>query len=259
MHPGFDFDMVGGVARLRFNRPQTRNALTRATTNAVHGVLSALDSDPQCRVFVMEGSGGAFLAGADIGELSRLRADRPELIAMYRELRATQELLYRLRPPTIAAIDGFCMGAGLSFALACDLRVATARSEFGAPPARLGLLYSESEVMRLALRVGTARARELLFTGRRVKAEEALRIGLIERLTADDALEDSLTQWLGQIGGSSQASIRATKAQLLRLERAAAPAPSGDGEAEEAFFGADAAEGMLAFAERRIPHFGGST
>jgi enoyl-CoA hydratase/carnithine racemase len=259
MNPGFEFNNLDGVARLRFTRPETRNALTRSTTHALHGVLSAVAGDRGCRVFVIEGSGGAFIAGADIGELNRLRGDRNELIAMYRELRATQELLYGLPPPTIAAVDGFCMGAGLSFALACDLRIATARSEFGASPARLGLLYSETEVARLAMRVGTARARELLFTGRRVKADEALRLGLVERLTADGALDGALADLLGQLAANSQESIRATKAQLLRLERAAGGAAHADGEAEEAFFGPDAAEGFLAFMERRAPHFGGSS
>jgi enoyl-CoA hydratase/carnithine racemase len=257
MNPGFEFQIDKGIARLRFTRPETRNALTRSTCRELHAVLAEIAEGLDCRVFVMEGSGGAFLAGADIAELNRLRSDRPELISMYRELRATQDLLYRLPPPTIALIDGFCMGAGLSFALACDFRFATSRSEFGASPARLGLLYSSTEIWRLALRVGGAHARDMLFTGRRVAAAEALGMGLIERVTDDDSLEAALTELLAQLEAGAPSSIRKTKAQLLELERRSAPEPGEDTEAEEAFFEADAAEGFLAFIERRAPRFKG--
>jgi enoyl-CoA hydratase/carnithine racemase len=255
MHPGFEFGMSKGVARVTFTRPETRNALTRATCRALHGVLAGLAGDPACRLFIIQGSGGSFMAGADIAELNLLRDDRTELIGMYRELRATQELLYGLAPPTLALIDGFCLGAGLSFALACDLRIATPRSEFGASPARIGLLYSPTEVLRLALRVGTARARDLLFTGRRVTAEEALRLGLIERLTTEEGLEGALAELSAQLGSCSPASLRKTKSQLLRLERAMGSDLGDDSEAEEAFFGNDAAEGILAFLERRSALF----
>jgi enoyl-CoA hydratase/carnithine racemase len=249
--------MAQGVARLKFTRPETRNALTRSTCRALHSVLAELAGDTACRLFILEGSGGSFMAGADIAELSLLLGDRVELIAMYREMRATQELLYSLAPPTIALIDGFCLGAGLSFALACDLRVATPRSEFGASPAKIGLLYSPTEVLRLALRVGTARARDLLFTGRRVTAEEALRLGLIERLTTDAGLDGVAAELSAQLGSCSAMSLRKTKSQLLRLERSIGSDLGDESEAEDAFFEADAAEGMLAFMQKRSAQFKG--
>jgi enoyl-CoA hydratase/carnithine racemase len=126
---------------------------------------------------------------------------------------------------------------------------------FAAPPAKLGLIYSDTEVWRLALRVGTSRARDLLFTGRRVPAEEALRVGLIDRLTAANDLEGGLVELLGQLASSAQSSLRESKKQLLRFERTILNDAPGDAAAEEAFFGGDALEGMRAFLERRAPRF----
>ncbi len=117
------------------------------------------------------------------------------------------------------------------------------------------MLYSESEVARFAARVGNARAREWLFTGRRVAAAEALRHGLIEQLVAENGLESALLELIGQLRGCSPAAQRKTKAQLRRLESRAFDAAGGDQEAEDALFEADAAEGMRAFLERRPPRF----
>ena len=257
MASGLSLSIDGGVARLRLTRPQARNSLTQAVCSALCEALTALARDPACRILVVEGSGGSFASGADIAELDRLRGDPPQLIAMYRLLRETQELLYGLPRPTIALIDGFCLGAGLSIALACDLRLAATRRVFAASPCRIGLLYSDSEVRRLAMRIGTAGTRDLLFTGRRIFGAEALRLGLIERLSEPGELEESLTELVGQIDSCSQASLHKTKQQLLRLETAGGGVRRDDAEAEAAFFEADAAEGFAAFLQRRSPRFPG--
>jgi 2-(1,2-epoxy-1,2-dihydrophenyl)acetyl-CoA isomerase len=128
MEAGLIVAVEGGVARLKLTRPEARNSLTREVCAAMRRAFAAFDRDSACTIVVIEGSGGAFASGADIGELDRLRADPPQLRALYRELRATQELVYRFERLTIAAIDGYCIGAGLSLALACDLCIATPRS-----------------------------------------------------------------------------------------------------------------------------------
>jgi enoyl-CoA hydratase/carnithine racemase len=255
MESGVSLSLETGVARLRFTRPESRNTLTRGVCRELQSTLTAVGGDSSCRFLVIEGSGGAFASGADISELDALRDNPAELLALYRELRAVQELLYGMNRITIAVIDGFCMGAALSLALACDLRLATPRSVFSAPPAKLGLIYSDTEVWRLALRVGAAAARDLLFTGRRVAAEEALRLGLIQRLSAADDPEALLTEVLGELGSCSPVSLRKTKAQILRLEREGVHGLRTDEEAEAALFEPDAAEGMRAFLERRKPRF----
>jgi enoyl-CoA hydratase/carnithine racemase len=255
MDRGLKVDRVGGVVRLTLTRAEARNSLTRAVCAAMREALTAAAADPECRALVIEGSGGSFASGADLAELDRLRAQRAELLATYRELRATQELLYAFDRPTVAVVDGFCLGAGLSLALACDVLIATPRSVFAAPPARLGLVYSDREVWRLALRVGSARARDLLFTGRRVAAAEAFAVGLVGRLSAADGLDAVLDELLGQFAACAPRALRKTKRQILRFEREGAPGVRDDTLAEEALFAADAAEGICAFVERRAPRF----
>jgi enoyl-CoA hydratase/carnithine racemase len=245
----------GVITRFTLTRPDVRNSLTRSVCAALRAGLTAAAADAECRAVVIQGSGGCFASGADLAELTRLREQRDLLLATYRELRATQELVYAFDRPTVAAIDGFCLGAGLSLALACDLRLATRRSVFAAPPARLGMLYSDLEVWRLALRIGAARSRDLLFTGRRVAAEEAFAMGLIDRLSADDGLDAVLNELLEHVAACSPRSLRKTKSQLLRFEREGAPGARDDGLAEEALFEADAVEGIAAFLGRRPPRF----
>lgn len=255
MSAELDVATVNGVTRLTLTRPETRNSLTRTACAAIREALTAAAADPTCRAVVIEGSGGAFASGADLAEFQQLREQRSRLLVTYRELRATQELLYSLDRPTVAAVDGFCLGAGLSLALACDLVMATPRSVFAAPPARLGMLYSDREVWRLALRVGFARSRDLLFTGRRVGAREAFDLGLIERLSGADGLDAVLDEVLGQFAACSPGALRETKRQLLRFERSGAAAVGDDTLAEEALFAADAIEGIAAFLEHRPPRF----
>jgi enoyl-CoA hydratase len=255
MQSDLSIDTAGGVTRLTLTRPESRNSLNRALCGAIRTALSAAAADPQCRAVVLQGSGGCFASGADLAEFARPSEQRAFVLEGYRELRETQELLYALDRPTVAAIDGYCLGAGLSLALACDMRIATVRSVFAAPPARLGLLYSDQELWRLALRVGFARSRDLLFTGRRVAAAEALDLGLVERVTEVDALDTVLNELLEQFAACSPRSLRMTKQQLLRFEREGAAGVQGDKLAEEALFGMDGIEGIRAFLERRSPRF----
>jgi len=246
---------VDGVTRLTLTRPETHNSLTRSACAAIREALTAAAADPGCRAVVILGSGGAFASGADLAEFAQLREQRASLLASYRELRATQELLYALELPTVAAIDGFCIGAGLSLALACDLAIGTPRSVFAAPPARLGMVYSDREVWRLALRIGFARSRDLLFTGRRVSAQEAFELGLLQRLSGADGLDAVVDEVLGQFAACSPGALRKTKRQLLRFERSGAAAVGDDTLAEDSLFDADAIEGIAAFLERRPPRF----
>lgn len=255
MDSGLSVATASGVTILTLTRPETRNSLTRALCGALREALIAAAADPECRALVIEGSGGCFASGADLAELHRLSAQRELLLATYRELRATQELLYQFELPTVAAVDGHCMGAGLSLALACDLRIATPRSVFAAPPARLGLLYSDREVSRLALRVGFARSRDLLFTGRRVNATEAFELGLIERKCAADGLPAVLDELIQQFCACAPQALRKTKQQILRFERDGSRGVGDDALAEQALCDADGIEGMTAFVERRKPRF----
>jgi enoyl-CoA hydratase/carnithine racemase len=229
--------------------------LTESLCAAIRSALAAAAADPQCRALVVAGSGGSFASGADLAAMNEQREHRELLLANYRQLRETQELLYAFDRPTVAAVDGYCIGAGLSLALACDLRVATRRSVFAAPPARLGLLYSDREVWRLALHIGFARSRDLLFTGRRVSAEEAFRLGLIERVSEADGLDAALDALIQEFAACAPRALRKTKEQLLRFECDGAAGVRDDTAAEQALFEADGIEGIRAFLDRRTPRF----
>jgi enoyl-CoA hydratase/carnithine racemase len=255
MDSGLHVVTAHGVTRLTLARPESRNSLTRALCAEMHTALTAAAADREVRAVVIQGSGGCFASGADLTELGGLGEPRAVALATYRALRATQELLYTLDRPTVAAIDGFCLGAGLSLALACDIRIGTARSVFAAPPTRLGLVYSDRELWRLMLRIGAARSRDLLFTGRRVAAAEALELGLIERISESDALDAVLEALLAQFAACSPRALSDTKQQILRLEREGAAGVHDDTLAEEALFSADGVEGISAFLERRAPRF----
>jgi enoyl-CoA hydratase/carnithine racemase len=255
MNPDLSVVTAGGVTRLTLTNPKSRNSLHRSLCAAIRAALTSAAADPQCRAVVLQGSGGSFASGADLAELARPSEQRALVLEGYRELRATHELLYALDRPTVAAIDGYCLGAGLSLALACDLRIATPRSVFAALPARLGLLYSDQELWRLGLRVGFARSRDLLFTGRRVAAGEALEWGLVERLSEADALDTALNELLDQFAACSPRALCKTKQQILRFEREGAAGVQDDTLAEDALFEADGVEGVRAFLERRPPRF----
>jgi enoyl-CoA hydratase/carnithine racemase len=244
------------IMRLTLNRPAARNALTRTVCAQLSAAMAAAASATQCRALVIQGSGGSFASGADIGELNRLRGQRDALISYYRELRAVQEQLYSLPLPTIALVDGYCLGAGLSLAIACDLRLASTGSVFSAPPARLGLQYSDQEMFRLVGTVGAAATRDLLFTARRLSASEAFAIGLIGGEVEAEALEATLAELLRQLLACAPRTLRRIKEQLLRIEAGGGQrALHGDEAAEQWLLGEDAAEGMQAFAEKRAPRF----
>lgn len=253
---GLHVEHSGGITRLTLDRPEARNALTRQLCVALRESLSAAAGDASVRALVITGSGGSFASGADIAELDRLRADPEQLLAAYRELRATQEQLHEFPMPTVAVVDGYCIGAGLSLALACDLAVASERSVFSAPPLRMGLLYSDSEICRLLHRIGPARTRDLLYTGRRVEAAEALQLGLIDRVWPAERLLERLHALMASMAGSAPMALRSFKRQTLRLERLSSErSPAGDSAAERALFEPEAIEAMRAFLERRQPDF----
>lgn len=251
---GLQARRTGGVLHLTLCRPEKRNPLSGDTVAALYGALKSAAADDGCRLVILHGSGGSFASGADIAELRDLLEEPVRLRAYYRLLLATQELLRALPMPTVAAIDGYCIGAGLSLALCCDLRVSTPQSLFAAPPARLGLLYSNAEIARLMNQVGPAHARDLMFTGRMVRAREAAAMGLVERLTRVAEHETAVGLLAAQIEAASAYSIVHLKRRMLGLEGAdSAAAAAHDALAEDAFFRTEAAERLRAAHPGRPP------
>jgi 2-(1,2-epoxy-1,2-dihydrophenyl)acetyl-CoA isomerase len=248
-----------GVATLTFNRPERMNALsTPIMEGLLHG-LPRLAGDPGVRVIVLTGAGRAFCAGGDVKSMAEGGEERSAAEATVR-LRSRMEvsrILHELPKPTIAMINGPAAGAGLAFALACDLRIASASARLVTAFVKVGFSGDFGGSFFLTRLVGTAKARELYFTGRPVDAQEALSLGLVNRVVPDDQLADATMELARSLAQGPQIALSLMKrnlncaessglAELLDLE-AANQVLTGRTE--------DHREAAKAFVEKRAPMF----
>ena len=205
----------GRVVVLIVDRPEKRNALDRATVDAFRAALRELREDAALRALVVTGVERAFVAGADIAEMRERRAEDA--------LRAINSTLFRevedFPRPVIAAINGFALGGGCELALACDLRIAARSAKLGQPEVGLGILPGAGGCYRLMRLVGLGRAKELIFTGRVLGADEALALGLVEEVVEDDRLRARAVELARQIAAQAPLAVRLAKAALNAAAR----------------------------------------
>jgi len=248
---------AGPVATLELNQPEKHNAVSSAMWRALPEAVAAIEADAAIRVVLVRGAGGrAFSAGADISEFADVYSDAGRTEAYNAAVRAGQAALRHLQRPVIAVIDGVCVGGGCGIALACDLRFASSSARFAITPARLGLAYSYADTAQLVEKVGPARAKDILFSGRMLPAEEALAIGLIDRVIAAEELEGTVRNYAADLALLSQTSIRAAKAIVNMLVDDGAETPAEAARiADASFAGPDFEEGFRAFLEKRKPRF----
>ncbi|MBI2761423.1 MAG: enoyl-CoA hydratase/isomerase family protein [Chloroflexi bacterium] len=253
-------EVEGGIGWLTFNQPERRNAMSMEMWQGVGDAMEAFQHDPEVRVVVMKGAGGkAFVSGADISEFDQHRASA-EQRKVYAETNARgNRWLRRLDKPLVAMIEGFCIGGGLAVALTADVRIATPESQFGIPAAKLGLGYDFGGLATLARLVGPSVARDILFSARFLPAEEALRVGLINRIVPAEELESEVRAYAGLIAANAPLTIRAAKAAMQEFERDPASRDLARVEAmvNACFDSDDYKEGRRAFAEKRRPAFTG--
>lgn len=244
----------GRIASLTLSAPATRNAMTRAMWQALPDALAAITDAPETRVLVLTGAGGAFSAGADIGEFETVYAS-PDSAAAYNALvRNALATLQDLPLPVLARIEGPCVGGGVGLALACDLRFAAETAVFAITPARLGIAYSPEDTALLVAAVGVSAAKDLLYSGRRISGAEAHTLGLIDRITAPDALDQTVTDYAEMLAAASPAALRHTKRTISALATGRTD-PDLHSHFAALFSGPDFAEGRRAFLERRKPRF----
>lgn len=245
------------LAWLILNRPERRNAVTSAMWQALPALASRIENDPMLRVVLLRGAGReAFSAGADIAEMQATLADPGRMRVMQDAVQVAQDVWARLPLPTIAVVHGACTGGGCGLALACDLRLAARDSFFAIPPAKLGLVYSLADTKRLVDLVGPSFAKEMLFTGRRVSAQEAYECGLVNHLFAADDLEEAAREFALGIAQNAQNSVRGAKRVVGALvDGAVCETDETRAWYEEAFATAEFAEGARAFLEKRPPRF----
>jgi enoyl-CoA hydratase len=249
----------GAVGWMIFNNPARHNAVSYDMWVAVPKILDAYAADPEVRCVVLAGAGDkAFVSGADISEFGEKRSG--DGAKLYNEAtdKATRAI-YAFPKPTITKIKGYCIGGGLGIAIATDIRIAAKGSRFGVPAAKLGLGYRYEGIKTLADVVGPSNAKEIFFTARQFDAEEALGMGLINRLVDADKLDDYVADYARRIGENAPLTVAAaklcinetvkdeSKRDLAACERAVAAC----------FASADYVEGRTAFMEKRKPVFTG--
>ena len=249
-----------GIGWLTFNQPEKRNAISIEMWDGITAALKDFAVDPAVRVVVMHGAGGkAFAAGADISQFEKVRANADAQEEYGRRSSAGREAMSALPKPLIAMIQGFCIGGGMAIALRADLRIASSDSQFAIPAAKLGIAYQNDALARLVALAGPAAAKEVMFTGRRYDAVQALAMRLVNTVVEPDALEGTVRALAAEMGANAPLSLRASKAAIDQI--AGAPALR-DRDAIAAleracFDSADYVEGRRAFMEKRKPMFEG--
>src|SRR5919199_3491853 len=208
----------GPIGWIVFNNPARRNAVSLDMWRAIPVILDDFESDPAIRVIVLRGAGDkAFVSGADISEFETVRADA-EAVRQYDEISGgTLERIERARKPTIAMIQGYCVGGGVAVALACDLRIAAETAKFGVPAAKLGLGYRMTGIKKLLDIVGPAFVKEIFFTARQFGAAEALRIGLVNQMVPDAELETFVRDYAETIAGNAPLTVASVKEIVAEL------------------------------------------
>jgi len=245
------------VAVITINRPDKLNALDGATRQRFLDVMNELRHDDDVRVVVVTGAGEkAFIAGADVGEFEgRTAVDQYQLMNEPTIFDCVDEF----PKPVIAMLNGFTLGGGCELALACDIRIASAKAKLGQPEINLGILPGGGGTQRLPRLVGMGTAYKLLFTGQIIKADEALRIGLVDEVVPPDELRDRVMALAGTIAEKSPVALQLMKQAV----RASVRAPLDQGlKLETTLFGVafaseDKNEGVAAFLEKRAAEFKG--
>ena len=249
-------DLSGSVAVITLNKPAARNAIGHAMWVALPQLMDALATDDRVKAVLLTGAGGHFCAGADVSEFRTTYADAAAARAYNDLVEAGRHALTEQPKPTLAATPGYTVGAGCGLAMACDLRFADENTRFGMPPAKLGAAYPFPGVRQLVELVGPARAQDMLYSGRMVDADEALSIGLADRVFPAETLMEEALSYLEGVAALSSNSHRISKAVVGAIL---------DGVDEEtddlralfdsAYVSEDFREGYSSFLEKRRPVF----
>ncbi|MBB4967125.1 enoyl-CoA hydratase/carnithine racemase [Saccharothrix violaceirubra] len=248
----FRLDLRGPVAELTIDRPAKRNAISFGMWSSLPGLMDRVRADDGVRVLVVRG-GEHFSAGADIGEFRELRAGAAGVARYSEAVAAGERALAGVGKPTIAAVDGFCVGGGCQLAVACDLRIAASDARFGITPAKLGIVYGFASTKRLVDLVGPAWTKQILYGAELLDAATALRIGLVNEV--HDDVRVRAKELAEVIASRSWVSVRGARTIVDLIAEGGREDDGVRALYEEAAHSADYAEGVAAFLEKRPPRF----
>jgi enoyl-CoA hydratase/carnithine racemase len=252
--------VTDGVGVITFNNPAKRNAMSLDMWEGLGSALIELRDNDDVRVVIMVGAGDkAFVSGADISQFEKVRHNAAASEEYSKKSEAQRALLANYPKPIIACIRGFCLGGGMQVAMAADIRIASDNSQFGIPAAKLGIAYGYDGLRHLVSLVGPSWARLIMYTGMKIDSAEALRIGLVDRVSPDAGLWDASMEIARTISGNAPLAIKAAKitiAQVLKdpdkRDMAAIKQVGTDCMDSQDF-----REGRQAFMEKRKPKFTG--
>ena len=251
-------DIDEGLATVTVNRPKALNALNRETLQELQQAFDVLEQDAAVKVIILTGAGEkAFVAGADIAQMQEMNALEGRAFALLGQRVMTT--IETSSKPVIAAVNGFALGGGCELAMACDIRLASENAKFGQPEVNLGVIPGFAGTQRLARLIGKGRAKELIFTGDMIDAQEAYRLGLVNKLLPQDQLLEAAQKMARKIASKGPVAVSLCKEAINKgLEMDLDKAGSYEAELFALCFAtADLKEGMLAFLEKRAADFKG--
>jgi enoyl-CoA hydratase/carnithine racemase len=251
---------AGGIGWMTFNNPERHNAVSMEMWHAAERILTDFAADDAVRVVVVTGAGGkAFVSGADISKFESERASEEAVNAYQAQTAKVYDMLADCPKPTIAMVQGHCIGGGAALAVCCDMRICGETASFGVPAAKLGLGYPLAGIRRLVDLVGPSFAKEIFFTAKRWTAEEARIMGLVNRVVPNDALEAFVADYATTIAGNAPMTVGSVKVIVREAlkDRGLADEALCDRLVKACFASEDYIEGRRAFMEKRPPQFKG--
>ena len=249
-----------GVGYITFNNPEKHNAVSIEMWDALEQILDGFRSSTDIRVIVLNGAGGkAFVSGADISKFDKERSSKEAGLSYNRRTQKVYENLETFPKPTIAMIDGYCIGGGLNLAVCCDIRICSEKSKFAMPAAKLSLGYPFSSIKRLFNVMGPGMAKHFMFTAEKISASEALACGLVQKLVSEDNIDSYVKDYALNIANNAPLTIKAMKQIGIEISKNSDERDLLLCEklASACFDSEDYKEGRKAFMEKRKPNFQG--